>query len=281
MTVPVPATPKRMGNLGLRVITSVMFVVMALSCIWFGGPAYIAMITVFAMLSVRELCRLFTLKGYWPATMLVTASVLVIDLMGGIAGPTYLAPILAISSIVILLWLLLRPKPRAGIADVATSWFAVVYIGFLPCFLILCRNFPEPYGFQFAVVLNTCIWSTDTFAYFGGRFLGRTKLLEAISPKKTIEGSVTGTLCAALVGVMWSQIFHFPWYHGLALGLLVSIVAQIGDLGESMLKRDAGAKDSGNAIPGHGGILDRMDGYLLTGAVVYYYLRWFYHPWLP
>jgi phosphatidate cytidylyltransferase len=79
----------------------------------------------------------------------------------------------------------------------------------------------------------------------------------------------------------WSFAFHFPWYHGLALGALVSVVAQIGDLGESLIKRDAGAKDSGTIIPGHGGILDRMDSYLLTGAAVYYYLRWFYHPWLP
>lgn len=274
---------KSMGNLGLRVISSLVFVAMAVSCIWYGGLAFMAMITFFGMLCVRELCRLFTLKGYHPATMLVTASVLAIFLMGGLAGPTYLAPILAISAITILLWLLLRPKPRAGIADVATSWFAVVYIGFLPCYLILVRNFPEPYGFEFGILLNTCIWATDTFAYFGGRFLGRTKLLEAISPKKTIEGSITGLVCAAGVGVMWSQVLtpHFPWYHGLALGALVSLVAQIGDLGESMLKRDAGAKDSGNAIPGHGGILDRMDGYLLTGVAVYYYLRWFYHPWLP
>ncbi|MDB5101301.1 MAG: phosphatidate cytidylyltransferase [Cyanobacteria bacterium RYN_339] len=273
--------PKKLSNLGLRFISSLFFIAMALYCIYTGSWAYIAMITVFAMLCIRELCRLFKLKGYAPATMLVTASVLCIDLMGGIAGPTYLAPVLAISSICIFFYLLLRPRPRAGIADVATSWFGVVYIGFLPCFLILCRNFPEPYGFQFAVVLNTCIWATDTFAYFGGRFLGRTKLLEAVSPKKTIEGSLTGTLGATLVGACWGLAFHFPWYHGLALGFLVSLTAQIGDLGESLIKRDAGAKDSGSVIPGHGGILDRMDSYLLTGVVVYYYLRWFYHPWLP
>lgn len=264
-----------------RLISSLAFVAMALFCIWYGGPAYLAMITVFALLCVRELCRLFTYKGYSPATMLVTASVLMIDLLGGLAGPTYLAPILTISSIAILVWLLARRRPRAGIADIATSWFAVVYIGFLPCYLILVRNFPEPYGLNFSILLNTCIWATDTFAYFGGKYLGRTKLLEAVSPKKTVEGSLTGTICAALVGCFWGYVFSFPWYHGLALGLIVSVVAQIGDLTESLLKRDAGAKDSGTIIPGHGGVLDRLDSYLLTGAAVYYYLRWFYHPWLP
>lgn len=267
--------------LKLRVISGLAFVAMALFCIWYGGVAYLWMITFFALLCVRELCRLFVLKGYAPATMLITASVLVIDIMGGVMGPTYLAPLFTVSAIAILVWLLARPHPRASIADIATSWFAVIYLGFLPCHLILVRNFPEPYGFQFSVLLNTCIWATDTFAYFGGKFLGRTKLLEAVSPKKTIEGSLTGTLCAAGLGAFYGWLFSFPIYHGFVLGLIVSVVAQIGDLTESLLKRDAGTKDSGSAIPGHGGILDRLDSYLLTGAAVYFYLRWFYHPWLP
>ena len=267
--------------LHLRVASGLVFILVALFCIWAGGGWYVALIGSMALLCARELCRLFTLKGYAPATMLVTASIFTIDLLAGFAGPTYLAPVLAISAIVILLWLLLRPRPRAGIADVATSWFAVVYIGFLPSYLILLRNFPDDWGLKFTVLLHTCIWATDIFAYFGGRFFGRTKLLEAVSPKKTIEGSASGFIFAALFGLMWSFVFQFPWYHGLALGALVSVVAQIGDLGESLLKRDAGAKDSGTIIPGHGGILDRMDSYLLTGVVVYYYLRWFYQPWLP
>lgn len=267
--------------LRLRIISGLTFALTALFCIWQGGVWHIALITISALLAVRELCRLFTLKGYHPATMLVTASVCVIDLFAGFAGPTYLAPALTLSSIAILLWLLVRPKPRAGIADVATSWFAVVFIGFLPSYMILLRNLPDQYGLQFTLLGHTCIWATDIFAYFGGKFFGRTKLLEAVSPKKTIEGSVTGLLFAAMTGLAWSFAFHFPWYHGLALGALVSLVAQIGDLGESLLKRDAGAKDSGTIIPGHGGILDRLDSYLMTSVVVYYYLRWFYHPWLP
>ncbi|MEB3197626.1 MAG: phosphatidate cytidylyltransferase [Candidatus Sericytochromatia bacterium] len=267
--------------LKLRVLSGAAFIVVCLACLWAGGIAYMAMITVFALLCVRELCRLFALKGYAPATMLITASVLVMDVLAGLMGPTYMAPLFTFSAIAILVWLLTRIRPRAGIADIATSWFALIYIGFLPCHLILVRNLPEPYGFQFSVLLNTCIWATDIFAYFGGRWLGRTKLLEAVSPKKTIEGSLTGTVCAGALGALWASIFAFPWVHGLALGLIVSIVAQIGDLTESLLKRDAGTKDSGTAIPGHGGMLDRLDSYLLTGAAVYYYLRWVYHPWLP
>lgn len=265
----------------IRFFSGIAFVVMALFCIWYGGIAYLTMITVFALLCARELCRLFVLRGYAPATLLITASVLTIDVVAGVVGPTYMAPIFTVSALAILVWLLARSTPRAGIADIATSWFAVIYLGILPCYLILVRNFPDPYGLQFTLLLNTCIWATDTFAYFGGRFLGRTKLLEAVSPKKTIEGSITGTVFAAAVGAFWGWVFAFPLLHGFMLGLIVSIVAQVGDLTESLLKRDAGIKDSGSAIPGHGGILDRLDSYLLAGAAVYFYLRWFYHPWLP
>jgi phosphatidate cytidylyltransferase len=267
--------------LRLRVISGAAFIAVALTCLWLGGTAHTVMITGFALLCVRELCRLFVLKGYTPATLFITASVLTLDLLGGFLGPTYMAPLFTISAIAILVWLLARPKPRAGIGDIATSWFALIYVGFLPCHLILVRNLPEPYGFQFSVLLNTCIWATDIMAYFGGRWLGRTKLLEAVSPKKTLEGSLTGLASAGLLGVGWGLLFEFPLVHGLALGLIVSLVAQIGDLTESLLKRDAGTKDSGSSIPGHGGMLDRLDSYLLTGAAVYYYLRWLYHPWLP
>lgn len=263
-----------------RVLSGAAFVAIALSGIWLGGIPHVAMITFFALLCVRELCRLFSLKGYAPATLVITASVLVMNILAGLMGPTYLAPIFTFSAITILVWLLARRKPRAGIADIATSWFALIYVGFLPCHLILVRNLPDPFGLQFTVLLNTCIWATDIFAYFGGRLFGRTKLLEAVSPKKTIEGSVTGFVFAGLLGTFWAGIFAVPLIHGLALGLIVSLVAQIGDLTESLLKRDAGTKDSGSAIPGHGGILDRLDSYLLTGAAVYYYLRWVYHPWL-
>lgn len=265
----------------LRVLSSIVLIAFALFCVISGGGWHLAMVAGLAMLSVRELLRLFRMKGYAPATVMVTASILVLLVTVGLMGPTYIAPISAASALVVLGWLLVRRRPQAGIADVSTSWFAVLYLGFLPSYILLVRNLPDPWGLQFTVLLHTCIWATDTGAYFGGRFFGRHKLLEAVSPKKTIEGSAAGVLCALGIGFMWSRIFHFPAQHGLVLGLLVSVVAQLGDLGESLFKRDAGAKDSGTIIPGHGGILDRLDSYLLTGVAVYYYLRWFYHPWLP
>jgi phosphatidate cytidylyltransferase len=118
-----------------------------------------------------------------------------------------------------------------------------------------------------------CIWAADIGAYFVGKFFGRTRL-SAISPKKTVEGAVFGTLASVAVGMIgaWSLTWSNWFLGGMALGLLIGITSLLGDLTESVMKRDAGVKDSGQLIPGHGGILDRTDSYVFTAPVVYYFL---------
>lgn len=118
-----------------------------------------------------------------------------------------------------------------------------------------------------------CIWAADIGAYFVGKFFGRTRL-SAISPKKTVEGAVFGTLASVAVGMIgaWSLTWSNWLLGGMALGLLIGITSLLGDLTESVMKRDAGVKDSGQLIPGHGGILDRTDSYVFTAPVVYYFL---------
>ncbi len=118
-----------------------------------------------------------------------------------------------------------------------------------------------------------CIWAADIGAYFVGKFFGRTRL-SAISPKKTVEGAVFGTLASVTVGMIgaWSLTWSNWLLGGMALGLLIGITSLLGDLTESVMKRDAGVKDSGQLIPGHGGILDRTDSYVFTAPVVYYFL---------
>lgn len=118
-----------------------------------------------------------------------------------------------------------------------------------------------------------CIWAADIGAYFVGKFFGRTRL-SAISPKKTVEGAVFGTLASVAVGTIgaWSLTWSNWLLGGMALGLLIGITSLLGDLTESVMKRDAGVKDSGQLIPGHGGILDRTDSYVFTAPVVYYFL---------
>lgn len=128
-------------------------------------------------------------------------------------------------------------------------------------------------GLSITLLAFGCIWAADIGAYFIGRFFGRTRLSE-ISPKKTVEGAVFGTL--ASVSVAAGGAFYLGWGNwlagGIILGLLIGITSLLGDLTESMMKRDAGVKDSGQLIPGHGGILDRTDSYVFTAPVVYYFM---------
>jgi len=128
-------------------------------------------------------------------------------------------------------------------------------------------------GLSITLLSFGCIWAADIGAYFIGKFFGRTRLSE-ISPKKTVEGAVFGTL--ASIGVAMSGAYYLGWCNwlggGALLGLLIGITSLLGDLTESMMKRDAGVKDSGQLIPGHGGILDRTDSYVFTAPVVYYFI---------
>jgi phosphatidate cytidylyltransferase len=132
-----------------------------------------------------------------------------------------------------------------------------------------------PLGFlgperAWVVVLVLLVWSFDTFAYFTGRRLGRHAFMSHISPSKTIEGVVGGVVAAAIVGALVVAALGRPWLAGLVLGIAVAAAAQAGDLAESMLKRAAGAKESGTLIPGHGGMLDRVDSFLFAAPVAFF-----------
>lgn len=137
------------------------------------------------------------------------------------------------------------------------------------------RGAPEGAGL---IILSLALgWIADTAGYFAGRFLGKHKLYEAVSPKKTIEGAIGGLLGAVLSPVVahFTILPSLPLAHGVALGLVGGAVGQMGDLGESLLKRSTGIKDSGAIVPGHGGILDRVDAVLLATPLVYLYTRYF------
>jgi phosphatidate cytidylyltransferase len=124
-------------------------------------------------------------------------------------------------------------------------------------------------------------WFTDTTAYFAGRFLGRHKLYEAVSPKKTVEGAIGGLAGSVFWAVLGTYTFardFLPLAHAVPLALLAGSLGIAGDLAESLLKRSTGIKDSGSLVPGHGGMLDRIDALLVTSVVVYLYAQWVYRP---
>lgn len=174
-------------------------------------------------------------------------------------------------SFLIILFLSVLKYPKINLEDIAASIFILIYVGWSLTHIVLLRNIPN--GALVLIYLFLVIWSTDTGAYFAGRFLGKTKLAPLVSPNKTIEGAIGGLLLSLLAAFMFNiffPIFTLPILFVTAF--LISVLGQVGDLAESCFKRLAGIKDSGKIIPGHGGILDRFDSTILTAPALFYLL---------
>lgn len=159
---------------------------------------------------------------------------------------------------------------------VLAASFGPLYVGGGLGALTLLRRDAGADGPAFIVLAMMLSWLSDTGAYFAGRFLGKNKLYEAVSPKKTVEGALGGLLFAVL-GTLLAHFWYLrslPLVDGLALAIVAGGLGQAGDLGESLFKRSFGIKDSGGIVPGHGGILDRVDALLVTGTITYLYVLW-------
>lgn len=182
---------------------------------------------------------------------------------------------LLIATMGIMIWRMERQQPQP-IIDIALAVFGGVYLGWLGSTILAIRLLNE--GAFLLLMSYALIALADSAAYFVGSTTGKHKMSPHVSPKKSWEGYaggvVTGAICGAAFGVI-SPANVLSWGHGAVLGLLVSVMGIVGDLGISAIKRQMGAKDSSNLIPGHGGVLDRIDSVLITTALSFYYLTWF------
>ena len=236
--------------------------------VWLGGWWFTLAVGVIVHLGLLEFFRMAQFKGIRPAskTTLVAVQLLLLTTMAAQGDVT--AAVLPACGAVICGWLLLQPV-TGTIADIAASIFGLFYLGFLPSHWIKLRQLPEQ-GLALTLLACFLIVATDIGAYMIGRRFGR-RPLSPISPGKTVEGACGGVAAAMVVGAIggtWIG-WHWGWLLGSLLGAVVAVFALVGDLTESMMKRDAGLKDSGDVIPGHGGVLDRIDSYLFVPAVVY------------
>ena len=278
----------------VRIASGIVAIAIALSLIILGGWYFTIGFGVIVYLGQLEVFDLVRAKGINPAakTTLIVSQVLLVT--AHIAPPVADA-ILALAGTCICFYLLFQPK-FATIADVAASILALFYGGYLPTFWIRLRDLGAsgtdtlplegywpasfdwtifPVGLTITFVAFACIWGADIGAYAFGKSFGRTPL-SSISPKKTVEGAMFGMGASASCGILGAWLMSWPiwWLTGAALGTIIGISSLLGDLTESLMKRDAGVKDSGTLIPGHGGILDRTDSYVFTAPLVYYFVAY-------
>lgn len=251
-----------------------------------GGIWLSALVFIASIYLAKEYTEILRHKGFLPSFKIIVVSNVLFALSAYFDKLEFVPFIITISAMTSFLTVLFRGK-QPYIANVATTVFGFMYCGWFPLHLILLRDYgenyagsliPYPEGANLCLVILFSVLLTDSFCYFIGCKFGKHKLSPVISPNKTVEGAIGGGIFGIAAAVIVGTILCIEWYHALILGILIAGFAQIGDLCESMIKRDAGVKDSSNILPGHGGFLDRLDSYILTIPVVYYYALYFIQP---
>lgn len=267
-----------MSDLAKRLLTAVVLIPAVVAALFFDPTPYsIAVLAALAIvLAGDEWLRMAMVSEDDPAWLVRVAlgasGAALVGLTVAFGVNEALAPTLTGSAVVLATSVLMRKKalPNAG-RHMAFALAGLIYVPVLACVWPLLKIDFGPEWLFLAMAATFC---SDSFAYFAGRALGKHKLYEAVSPKKTIEGSVGGLVGGAAACVGFGHFWltpELPLVHAIVLGLGSSVLGQIGDLVESMLKRTFGVKDSGNVLPGHGGMLDRVDALLFVAPLIYYY----------
>jgi phosphatidate cytidylyltransferase len=266
-----------------RALSALALVPVLLVALVIGLPAITAVLVLVAALGGWEVFRLLKAAGYQSLALFGTALAVAFVLEAAVQ-PVGDKGILLVAVGVVLAGVgaFSRQDPRDGLVAWFATIFGAVYVGLISFVLHVASTGPViPAGAPLAQVgaergwillLVLGVWSYDTGAYLVGRQIGRHKFLTHISPSKSIEGLIGGLVASTIVTMLMLAAVGQDPVGGLILGPLLGLTAQAGDLAESMLKRAAGAKDSGNLIPGHGGMLDRIDSFLFAGPVVALYV---------
>ena len=255
-----------------RVLSAVVGVPLIVSLIWLGGPWLSVSVGLVALLAVREFYGLVpTLRP--PLPVFGTLCTLLFIANASLGGP-YTGSLIAATAVLSLTAILLLRSRDSAPSNWGWTLAGIFYIGWLLSHFPILRSGPD--GLSWSLVVIFSAFATDTSAFFVGRAWGRRLLAPVISPKKTWEGAVGGFLgaVAAVWLLGWLLRLDLSLPQTLFLGSLVGILAQVGDITESLLKRRAGVKDASRLIPGHGGLLDRLDSILFSLVVVYYFSIW-------
>lgn len=285
-----PKSRSTPSNLIQRTLSTIVLLPLLVFTVWVGGAWLVAVVLVCALAVLYELFHLFAHTGFAPRPIgYLCVALFVLAAASEMYLRLDLTGLALLSSILLTLGFELVQRKREGaLIAWALTLSGATYIGWTFAHFILLRAtttsiIPGPLrvlrldsGASWIMLGLLVTFASDTLAYFTGRAWGRHRLAPYISPSKSWEGALGGLLGAVLVGALLAPLLGLPitLWQGAVIGGIGSIAGQIGDLAESLLKRQAGIKDSGNLIPGHGGILDRADSLLFTIPVIYYLLHW-------
>jgi phosphatidate cytidylyltransferase len=264
--------------LRLRVLSSLALLPVVAFFVYRGGFLFAIGMGIVAALALNEFFRMLSQQGDRPLWILGGAATALLILNGLGLGDTLDQAAISLLVFGGLLWELASYRAGGQMRGWALTIAGVLYIGWPLGLAVALRELPN--GLMWIIVVTLGIWTCDTGAYFGGRFLGGKlsggqKFSPRWSPKKTWEGVFTGILlCAAVTAVLAQWLLELELWQGIVLGLALGPASVFGDLAESMVKRRVGVKDSGDLIPGHGGMLDRVDSILFGAVAAYFFANW-------
>ena len=258
-----------------RSITSLVMIPLLILIVWLGSPWTVLLVLGLSLFAMMEFHRLIERTGWQPSLaagfLMTVAIVLTFQFRNQMEGQ--FLPLIPAGAFVLSLLVTSVRKKRMGFRDWAYTVAGALYVGFLLSHALLLRDVgSNDVGRNWVLFGLTATFAADSGAYFTGTAVGRHLLVPTISPKKTWEGAIGGLVCATGIPIVCGVILHIPapvWQQAL-LGLVLGIAAEIGDLVESKIKRTAQVKEAGDLVPGHGGILDRLDSVFFTMPVLYY-----------
>lgn len=263
-----------------RTFTAIGLLFIGFPALVWGGIPYFLFITFLLTVSAWEYVNLFRAIGSRPSRWLVLGGVLALALarfyQDAVAAPLFTFMVLGLMAFHLVDYE--RGADHAGL-DFSVSLGGLVYLGWVGAYLLDLRQLEN--GGWWVMFVLPCVWLADTGAYMLGVAYGRHPMSPRLSPRKTWEGYAGGAFTAMLCGGFFAYAYstwgplQLPIWIGALFGLVVGLLTPLGDLGESMLKRQAGQKDSGSIFPGHGGAFDRIDSWLWGAVLGYYFIVWF------
>lgn len=265
-----------------RLITALGLAAIGMPAILFGGIFYYLLMGTFLIGAAWEYVHLFRAVKFEPQMQITLGGVALVTITR-MFFPEFAQPAFAVSILMAMAYHLYayeRGRDQSAL-DFALTIAGIVYIGWIGSYLFELRNLPEG-GWWFMLVMF-CVWSGDSGAYSIGRAYGNHKMAPRLSPKKSWEGYAASVFTGMITGAFYVYVFtafgsltsDITIWQGAIMGLLLGALPPLGDLGESMIKRQSGIKDSSDIIPGHGGFFDRIDSWLWGAVIGYYFLVWF------